>query len=124
MPDFPDQDATLKDPITLAPPSTTTLLPVIYDENPLDKKPTTLATSIGIPNLSNPPPLPAATCPSSATMPPALTQLIRTPLPFNAPTPALTTPNAACAAIVKPGPTLAPPEAGGEGGDVTTMILP
>jgi hypothetical protein len=37
--------------ITLAPPSTTKLAPVTYELNPLDKKPTTRATSIGRPSL-------------------------------------------------------------------------
>ena len=57
-------------------------------------------------------------------IPPALTPLILTPLPFKAPTPALTTPNAAYEAIVNPGPTLLLPPEGELAADVTTIILP
>jgi hypothetical protein len=54
---------------------------------------------------------------------PALTQLILTAVPFNAGTPARTTPSAACAAIVNPGPMLLFP-ALEFATELTTIILP
>jgi hypothetical protein len=54
---------------------------------------------------------------------PALTQLILTPVPFNDGTPARTTPRAACAAMVNPGPTLLSPELE-FATELTTIMLP